>query len=517
MGPDPMSLDHKLKKTVTSPPFWIVVVLLATIALLHYLTPQTRLFLPPVDAFLSRHAVERIVFILPVAIATFAFRHRGGVLCLVLAVLIMLPRAIWISSYPADALVETVAAAVVGYLVIWMIETQAREKVLREEAVSRLSAINAVTTTVTRSLELEQILKAALDEVLKVMGMEAGLVFSLAKGSQELQLVAHQGMSDESATALGRLRPGEGPWGRVAQSGELMVGQDFSQDVPAVRREGLRAQVAVPFMSRDRIQGVLVVATHRSRQFLPEELELLTAIGNQIGVAVENARLYASMRFYVQEITRAQEDERQRIARELHDETIQMLIVLSRRLEALTASESPSEATKQRLASLQELIRDISGGMRRFIRDLRPPILEHLGLAAAIRGVTGDLAKKDNIETELRVTGEERRLMPEEELALFRIAQEALNNARRHAGASRVEVQLAFCSDRVRMIVEDNGCGFDVPEKIEDLVSTGGLGLIGMHERARTLGGTLTIQSEPGQGTQLIVDVPVQSVPEKAA
>ena len=516
MEPLPLSPHPRWRKTVTSLPFWVVVSLLVVTTLLHYLTSQMRLLPLPVNAFLSRHAVERIIFVLPIAVATSAFRQRGGALTLVLAVLIMLPRAIWVSPSPADALVETVAAAVVGYLVIWMIEAQAREKALRQKAVSRLSAVNAVTTIVARSLELEQILKAALDKVLEVVGVEAGLIFSLDRGSRELLLVAHRGVSEGSATALGRLKPGEGTCGRVAHSGELVVLQDSSQDPPAVRREGLRTQVVVPLKSRDRVEGVLVVATRLRRPFLPEELELLTTIGSEIGVAMENARLYKSMRFYVREISRAQEDERQRIARELHDETIQMLIVLSRRLEALMTSEPLSEAARQRLGSLQGLIRDISGGMRRFVRDLRPPTLDHLGLVAAARGAAGDLTEGDEIETELRVTGEERRLMIEEELALFRITQEALNNVRRHAGASRVVVQLEFCSDKVRIIVDDNGRGFNVPERMDDLVSTGRLGLIGMHERARTLGGTLTIQSEPGRGTVVTVEVPVQPGADKA-
>jgi signal transduction histidine kinase len=188
-----------------------------------------------------------------------------------------------------------------------------------------------------------------------------------------------------------------------------------------------------------------------------------------------------------------------------------MLILLSRRLEAtITPGEPLSEATRQRLQSLQELIRDISGGIRRFIRDLRPPTLDHLGLVATVEGLTRDLIEKDGIDAKLQVTGNVERLAPEKELVLFRIAQEALNNARRHSGASRATVWLAFCEDRVRMVIDDNGCGFPVPERMDDLVSMGRLGLVGMHERAQTLGGTLTIHSAPGQGTTVTANIPVQ-------
>jgi putative methionine-R-sulfoxide reductase with GAF domain len=164
-----------------------------------------------------------------VAGATFAFGQAGGLTTLALAVLIMLPRAVLISPYPGDALVETGAVALVGYLVIWMIETQEREKRLRQKAVSRLRAINAVTGIVTGSLELEQILKDALDKVLEVTGLEAGLIFFLDKQAQELILVAYRGVAKESAAGVDRLKLGEGFCGRVAQSGELMLVKDSSR------------------------------------------------------------------------------------------------------------------------------------------------------------------------------------------------------------------------------------------------------------------------------------------------
>jgi two-component system sensor histidine kinase DegS len=109
----------------------------------------------------------------------------------------------------------------------------------------------------------------------------------------------------------------------------------------------------------------------------------------------------------------------------------------------------------------------------------------------------------------LRVRGDRRRLSPEAELVLFRIVQEALNNAKRHSQASRVVTMVEFDGGRARITVEDNGQGFEVPDSTGDLVSTGKLGLIGMHERARLLGGTLTVRSELGKGTTVVVDVPV--------
>jgi two-component system sensor histidine kinase DegS len=675
-----VSSKRRWKDAVTSSSFWIVVASLAAITLLHYLTPQVRFLSSPMNTFLSRHAVERILFIFPIAGATFAFGQRGGSLTLSLAILIMLPRALWLSPSPVDALVETTATAMIGYLVTWMIEFQAREKALRQKTILQLRAVHEVTTIVTGSLELEQILNDALDKILEVTSLDAGLVFFLERQSRELVLAASRGISKESITKLERLKPGEGFYGRVAQCEEVMVISDSSQDPrlagSSMQIEELRGQIAVPLKSK-KVQGILAVATRHPHEFLPEELELVTAIGNQIGVAIENARLhqdvarqlqiqqqlnevveritselelgkilpkvlqiaeelvgadgggialfdqerenihylylhnlpqeladvpipkgkgvagevmstglpvvvenyqvypgaiaafaekgitgvvavpimsgdrsfgaltlvslekvnrfsdwditilsgigrqtgiaienahlYENLRFYIHQITQAQEDERKRIARDLHDETIQMLIVISRRLEVLatTLSEQLPETALTHLESLQELIGNTLKGIRRFLQDLRPPTLDHLGLMATLEGLVTDLREKDEIETTLQVTGEVRRLDPDEELVLFRIVQEALHNIRRHSRASQAKVQVAVHPDSIRISVEDNGRGFHAPERISDLVSSGRLGLIGMYERARTLDGTLLIRSEPGQGTVVIVEAPV--------
>jgi signal transduction histidine kinase len=299
-----------------------------------------------------------------------------------------------------------------------------------------------------------------------------------------------------------------------------MLVKDSSRDPRltriAVRKEGLRSQIIIPLKSKGAVQGVLAVAARDSRQFLPEELELTTAIGNQIGVAIENARLYDNMRFYARQITLAQEDERKRIARELHDDTIQALIALSRRLDALsTLSEQLPEPALRYLKQLRELITSALRNVRHFIQDMRPPALDHLGLIPTLEGLTTDLAEKEGLEVELTVEGEKRRLTSEEELVLFRIAQEALNNVRRHSHASQVAIQMEFYPDGVRMTINDNGQGFEVPEKTGDLVATGKLGLIGMYERARLLHGTLVVQSESGKGTKVIADVPIQPGPKK--
>jgi two-component system sensor histidine kinase DegS len=678
-----MLSKNRLKEIITSHYFWMVVVMLAASTALHYFTPQMR-FPPLVSLPLTRHSVERIIFILPIAGASFAFGQAGGLITLALAVLIMLPRAFLFSLYPVDALLETASVTVVGYIVIWMIETQEKERRLRQKAVARLQAINAVSNIVIGSLELEQILNSALDKVLEVTGLDVGLIFLLDKQAQALILAAYRGISKESAAGVDRLKLEEGFCGRVAQSGEPMIVQNSSQDSRrariAVREEGLRAQIIVPLKSKGEVQGVLAVATRSSRQFLPEELDLITAIGNQIGVAIENARLcqdaaqqlrteqrlsevaaritselelnkilpkvlqiaeeligadaggialldresglirypfihnlprqladvtvplgnglagevittcrpvliedykvyahaipafveagttsvvavpiasgnqifgmlavgslnevksfcerdtailasvgrqtgiaienarlYENMRFYARQITRAQENERKRIARELHDDTAQALIHLARRLDNLATQHAEmSESAEERLEEFQELIDDILQGVRRFSRDLRPSALDDLGLLPALEGLMGDIEAGNGVETGLRICGDRQRLPPEVELALFRIVQEALNNAKRHSQASQVVTTVEFGKGGTRITVDDDGQGFEVPDRAGDLVSTGKLGLIGMQERAQLLGGTLKIRSKPGKGTTVTVEIPTIPAP----
>ncbi|GAI37297.1 unnamed protein product, partial [marine sediment metagenome] len=141
-------------------------------------------------------------------------------------------------------------------------------------------------------------------------------------------------------------------------------------------------------------------------------------------------------------------------------------------------------------------------------QDLRPRILDDLGLIPALEWMAEDLEENYGIDAHVEVTGMEQTLPAETQLLLFRIAQEALTNIRRHAEASRAVVKLEFGDNSIKMAVSDNGRGFELPERMDDLANIGKLGLAGMRERARLLGGTLEVQSTPGKGTTLIVEVP---------
>ena len=225
----------------------------------------------------------------------------------------------------------------------------------------------------------------------------------------------------------------------------------------------------------------------------------------------EQKRLEDKTRLYIQQITRAQEEERERIARELHDDLAQSLLLITQDLDFLTSTKGEKLSGGQLKQFLEKLRSQAIGALedlRRCAQDLRPPILDQLGLLAALEWMAEDLARKYRIDVQVKVIGSERGLPAEVELLLFRIAQEALTNTRRHAEASRAWITLEFGDDKVVLAVNDNGKGFKLPQRLGDFTSVGKLGLAGMQQRALLTGGTIDVKSTPGKGTAVIVNIP---------
>ena len=221
-------------------------------------------------------------------------------------------------------------------------------------------------------------------------------------------------------------------------------------------------------------------------------------------------QLQENLHFYVQQITRAQEDERKRIARELHDEASPPLLLLIQRLDTITSDAKPrlSNSLKKNLEGLRNQAVEALEGLRRCAQNLRPRILDDLGLIPALEWMAEDLVKNYDVDANVEVKGDKQGLPADVQLLLFRIVQEALANIRRHAKASRVWITMEFGDDKTVLTVKDDGKGFKIPEGMGDLASIGKLGLAGMHERARLLGGSLKVQSELGKGTQVVVEIP---------
>ncbi len=221
---------------------------------------------------------------------------------------------------------------------------------------------------------------------------------------------------------------------------------------------------------------------------------------------VEIARV--ALKAYAAHIVTSQEEERRYLAHELHDDTIQSLVLLYRKLEAIGSNPSLPFPVVQELAQAQENSEGIIHRLRDFIRAIRPPILDDLGILPSIRRLLMDFTSRSGIEGNIQLFGEQRRLAAEVETGLFRIAQEALWNAERHSRARSVVVIVTFAELVVRLDITDDGVGFAVPAALTALSAGGHLGLIGMQERAESIGGQLEIASAPGKGTTVSITIP---------
>ncbi|MBA7657102.1 hypothetical protein ES703_65033 [subsurface metagenome] len=211
----------------------------------------------------------------------------------------------------------------------------------------------------------------------------------------------------------------------------------------------------------------------------------------------------AERQAYMSQIFKAQEDERHRIAQELHDDTIQTLLVIANRTQSLMRDENNRTNLKVRadMEWIRDAILNVSDDVRRLSLDLRPGILDNIGLVPALTWLVDRLNQEDGVNAQMKVSGKSYRLNHETEVAIFRIVQEALNNVRRHSKAAMAAVFLEFSEDGLKIAVQDNGKGFILPRKRSDLTTKGKLGLAGMQQRTEFLGGVFNIHSDPGKGT----------------
>jgi PAS domain S-box-containing protein len=648
-----------LQNTLLNFHFWILIAILAILTLLQYSSPIGGL-IPYQELGLTRHTVDRVLFLIPIVYSAIIFGLKGGMICLVLSLGIMLPRVLTISTDKVDAILEVIGVTIVGLLVNGWFDTLQREQRRHRMTISelestqdtllleerRLAALNSISHSLSRILDLQQALNKALEKIVEVMNLEIALVFALTKTGDELNLKAHYGVSEEFADGVRWIGVGEGLNGRVALTGEPLIVEDAAHDPRLTRevvaKERVAAQLIVPIKLRNKPIGTLAVGVRRQRHFSKDEIEMLMAIGDEIGVALENNRLYReqlfmaeqlrqseqnyrelfekahdaiwvhdldgniltandaaaqlvgyrieellnmnvkafldednlkvakevgaklqakepmiqpyeqklikrdgsvanlmltttvltregkvyafqhiardvteqkrmdeNLRFYVQQITRAQEEERKRIARELHDDTAQQLIVLSRQLDRLISAPVPLMEDTTPLEKLSERVDAILDGVRRFSQDLRPSVLDDLGLIPALEWLASDMTEHFNISVEVEVSGKERRFAPEKELLLFRIVQEALSNVRKHSAAQRAWINIEFNDKKMILTVRDNGKGFQVPERLSDLPGVAKLGLAGMAERVKLLNGELHISSELDKGTVVSVEAPL--------
>jgi signal transduction histidine kinase len=369
-----------------------------------------------------------------------------------------------------------------------------------------LRAMSDAVLAIAAERRVDPVLQRLADAARDLVGARYAAI-GIPDGDGGFATFITSGMTDAQYEALGELPRTHGMLGAMLRAPEPHRTPNIQDDPrfegwPAAH-PNMRSFLGVPIVSRGDVIGAFYLTEkqrERGAEFTDADEELIRTLAAHAAIAIENARLNERSR----ELSTI--EERKRLARELHDSVTQTLFSIGLTAEAATelVEADPARAREQ-LGHLQELTRAAMQEMRSLIFELRPAELEAEVLAAAVRKHVEVLRRLHEQEIDVRVEGD-RRLPPDVERGLLRIAQEALGNALRHADASRVEVSLATRDSRVWLQVVDDGTGFDVEEAA---ARSRRLGLTSMRERADALGGTLAIESGPGSGTTVAVEVSV--------
>jgi len=382
-----------------------------------------------------------------------------------------------------------------------------------------LAALNQIGHTVNQTLELNSVLNTALHKVLGVMDCESGGIYiRQPRDSDDLLLSVTKGLSPTFLSRFKKIRLGAGLMGKGLARNRAVILKSVTRRTKLTDYRapgGIKLAVSVPITVKDRLIGAFNVASSRHDTFEPWKVAMLSTIGNNIGVVIENAILMDAVKKHEQDlqilssqIIRAQEEERKRISRELHDEASQALLAVKINVEMIKKKlPAGSEEVTTRLAETSALLLHTLEDLRRLSHDLRPSMLDDLGLIPTLRWYTESYAKRLGIPISFTTVSLKQRPHIEIETAIYRIVQEALTNIAKYAQAQKVSICLKKERSRLILIVEDNGRGFShSPAHTEPYAR--GSGILGMKERVSNLGGTFHIESKQGRGTRLMVEIP---------
>lgn len=392
---------------------------------------------------------------------------------------------------------------------------QALQRRLRER--ETLALINqALSETLDMDLVLRLIAVAAQQIIPNV---DWAIIHLLDDKKQLLYPAAVAGLELPAGEYI--LHPGEGIGGRAIEEGRVFNVADVQQDprrAAVHERLGLRALLVCPVQSRTRRLGTITIHRGSAERFSAEDEQLLGTLGNQVAMAIENARLFKQveagrerLRQLTQKVISAQEEERRRISYDLHDEAGQALTAVKINLSLLAAEVPDAQETLRRdLLEIRDLVSETMEQIRLLAHDLRPPIVDSFSLNLALENMCKEFAQRTNYQATYR--GEElpKPLSDEVTISFYRFVKEALTNVMKHAQATQVEVVLRLEDDRVVVSVADNGRGFDYEEGNAWQDRSGGIGLAGMRERFDLLGGQLEINSVTGKGTTITAYAPYQ-------
>ena len=359
---------------------------------------------------------------------------------------------------------------------------------------------------ITSELSLDAVLQKLVLIAAELTDARYSALGVIDRSGQELERFVTCGIDDATRATIGDLPRGRGILGVLISDARPLRLDDLSADPRAVgfppHHPPMKSFLGVPVMTRGVAYGNLYLAEKQpSGPFSEEDEEIVTLLAAQAAVAIENAG--SVQRDALRRAVQAQEAERRRLARELHDETGQALTSMLLGLAAVERAETADDA-RVAAGELRELVVETLQNVRRLSVELRPSALDDFGLEPALRrlGQTVKESANLNVQVETRLGAD--RLLPEVETAVYRIVQEALTNVVKHASAERVSIVVTRMSERLLLIIEDDGSGFDPAAGPGE-----GLGLLGMRERVQLLDGSLTIDAAHGSGTTLAVELPL--------
>jgi signal transduction histidine kinase len=367
-------------------------------------------------------------------------------------------------------------------------------------------------------------LTALLERVLVVtggiFGAKIGVVLLVDAESNRLRVRSATGMAPDFGEDIA-IAPGQGFTGHIFETGEPDMLADLAHSSGLLNRplrERARALWGVPLKINDRVIGVMILGFEKNYGWLPTELELLRAVAERSAMAIDRARMTDALREREMRIVelsghllKAQEEERKRISRELHDETGQALMVIRLYLGMLDGTVNTHEA-KGKIGELLAVVDRTIEGIRRIIGRLSPLVLQELGMISAIRKEAKDLHKTAGVQARVDISDNVGRLDPVIETAIYRVVQESLHNVAKHAKARNVDIKMERKGETLRLVIEDDGTGMrPVTNPMRP-----SFGIAGMQERITTLGGQMKVDSRKGEGTKISITLPLPAREEKA-
>ena len=402
----------------------------------------------------------------------------------------------------------------------------AEEKIKQQN--KELMLLNSIARVIGQSIDLNKILSSALGFIMDTSGAEVGAIFLPEDSCWSLAVFKHDKEKQQNRIPGSRFNQQNSLADYVAQKGEIIISHNnchMNHLIPdgIMSSSELKSFVCFPLKSKDNVVGVLFIGGEKEVRFKEQDQALLKSIGNTIGVAIENARLFEELKSTSLEIRQereklehltmklilSQEEERRKISRELHDEAGQLISTLKINLEMI-AKNLPKEAPTitNLVRKSTDLVDQSSYEIKRICTNLHPSVLESLGLQAALSSYIEGFINSTEIHSEFNCSEIKERFPFEIERVIYRVVQESLNNVAKHARASQMIVNLIDTPSSIITTIEDNGVGFDVKKTLSSQEVNRGLGLLGIKERVSLVKGKVTIKSELGKGTVIRLEIP---------